>query len=1120
MEACEEGENVSGASFPLFHGSVDTDPALDLRRDEQGMNDVSNHNSSGFRNCTASSAVIGCQGDEQQMGVSEGSRIGNLADTSSKAIHLDKSSSTHTNYSNSEEEVVKELRNWLVTEKIPLKSGDGLLQILRKKRMPNLPACTKTFLKKESKFQPEPMAACDGSTGEFVYIEMERKLKMIVKPALEKVLELAFGIDGFSPFKSSTCTVWPILSKIDKREYRYRIFTVAVYAGDSKPKSANDFLKKFVEKLNHLLKNGIEIDGVIFKIRIKFFICDNPARAFLKLWIGHASFSACERCFVVGKKVNGVTVFLDTNAQRRTDDSFRNFADPDCHHGVTVLVFLEDLDFIYQFLLDPMHLGPGKRILDYLLGEPKKKKSRKSVKLSSALKLELQRGTEMIVGDIPDEFPRKVRPTSKYQHYKAVEHKFMLQYAAPIVFKKLMGGDLYKHLMLLSMGCRLLSGWNVETHVEKVRGIFLEFVQKAPSLYGQEFESLLVHCLIHICEDVEKYGLNLTELSAFEFESYLGSISRLLRSSTHLVVQYCNRMEETESYCIDTDENDAKAMEILIETKEAIHKIKHNGMILEETTSKSGLLSFSHLDSTSCRRFKKMSDTPSTDYLHHVRVEEDYEYALIRFRHQGPRKTIEAIDVVPTDWFSFNDYDSLQCKYLSSHHLQIKEKVLLLHKLVEQRGLASKDWPDFPLQPIGRAHTYEEALIKLEQLKTKENVLTDCEDGNESEKALITQLKRIISLEQQADLKRKMALDTSGGNCPTTKKLKTNSKTVNENQETLIPTDDHTDVHNSKSDVSSVVSDAPQIESQTNSMSGSETDTSHSHSSGFIDSKNNTNDQDASKSLTGDSLHVSEVQNIPVVDLSMVECKNDFETAVICCLNNVLERLGLLEISVKNLAKQQKESMRQKKLDSAQFCEKYHLELPLKTLNISKEFEKSLTSNGSLRRDLYAEFKSCLGGGLSITKTFGSILRKFMSKDVLLHYTAVKHQKSTCTNETPVDDQSDEDTLFEPLQFCKCMKSQEPPLTSVACYWRKPMLSRVAAKVNYTTMEDLLSSADGTSKHFKGKNRSNEYLKLVLSSKEAQSSEEKCDEDFTEGLLLSAMTFWEDAIFSKLTRQV
>ncbi|KAJ8685050.1 hypothetical protein QAD02_020843 [Eretmocerus hayati] len=303
------------------------------------------------------------------------------------------------------------------------------------------------------------MDASDGSTGEFVYIRIEKKHKMPIKPELHPGKDAGLVIDQVFCLRY---TSWGILETLGQP------------------------------------------------------------------WIS----KACKRCFIVGKKVNGVTVFLRTDAVRRTNESFRNFAGPDCHHGVTMLVFLEDLDFIYQFLLDPMHSvysGPGKRLLDFLLGEPKKKKCKEDVKLSSALKMELDRRTKMIKGDIPDEFPRKMREISKYHQYKAVEHTFMLQCAGPIVFKKIMQGDLYKHFMLLSMGCRLLSGRNVAAHVAQVRGLFLEFVQKAPSLYGQEFVSILVHCLIHICDDVERYGLNLAGLSAFEFGSYLGFISSWLR---------------------------------------------------------------------------------------------------------------------------------------------------------------------------------------------------------------------------------------------------------------------------------------------------------------------------------------------------------------------------------------------------------------------------------------------------------------------------------------------------------------------------------------------------------------------------------------------------------------
>ncbi|KAJ8667995.1 hypothetical protein QAD02_009658 [Eretmocerus hayati] len=139
------------------------------------MNDmsVSIQNISRATNCSGPPRDVATGADEEPMSGPE--RVGSSSYTSGGVARSEKHSSCCTDYGSSEEEDVRELRNWMVTEKISLKSGDGLLQILRKKRMPNLPACTKTFLKKESKFRAEPMDASDGSTGEFVYIGIEKK---------------------------------------------------------------------------------------------------------------------------------------------------------------------------------------------------------------------------------------------------------------------------------------------------------------------------------------------------------------------------------------------------------------------------------------------------------------------------------------------------------------------------------------------------------------------------------------------------------------------------------------------------------------------------------------------------------------------------------------------------------------------------------------------------------------------------------------------------------------------------------------------------------------------------------------------------------------------------------
>lgn len=57
---------------------------------------------------------------------------------------------------------------------------------------------------------------------------------------------------------------------------------VAVWCGDGKPTNLNGFLGSFVNELNELLCNGIHINNHSIEIKIRCFICDSPARAFIK----------------------------------------------------------------------------------------------------------------------------------------------------------------------------------------------------------------------------------------------------------------------------------------------------------------------------------------------------------------------------------------------------------------------------------------------------------------------------------------------------------------------------------------------------------------------------------------------------------------------------------------------------------------------------------------------------------------------------------------------------------------------------------------------------------------------------------------------------------------------
>lgn len=227
-----------------------------------------------------------------------------------------------------------------------------------------------------------------------------------------------------------------------------------------------------------------------------------------------------------------------------------------------------------------------KRILEYLL----KSDTRHTVRLSAGLKSELQRRTKLINSNIPEEFPRKMRSTTDYTKYKAVEFKFLALYAARrVVFQELVSTAVYNHLMLFTVACSLMCYDDPLPHIDSARKYFKQFVNEAVGIYGPSFLSLNVHNLIHLCDDVETTSCNFNELSAFCFESYLGSVSRMLRSPTHIATQYCRRVLEKEKFTKAVSKCDLK-IKIMVKKQDVICKLKFNGMVLSTTSPNSTIL--------------------------------------------------------------------------------------------------------------------------------------------------------------------------------------------------------------------------------------------------------------------------------------------------------------------------------------------------------------------------------------------------------------------------------------------------------------------------------------------------------------------------------------------------
>ena len=78
---------------------------------------------------------------------------------------------------------------------------------------------------------------------------------------------------------------------------RFRDFSpllVALYCGQSKPNNVEEYLSDVILELQQLQQEGIVHSGTTHQVSVRAFICDAPARAFLKCIKNHSGYNACE----------------------------------------------------------------------------------------------------------------------------------------------------------------------------------------------------------------------------------------------------------------------------------------------------------------------------------------------------------------------------------------------------------------------------------------------------------------------------------------------------------------------------------------------------------------------------------------------------------------------------------------------------------------------------------------------------------------------------------------------------------------------------------------------------------------------------------------------------------
>ena len=462
------------------------------------------------------------------------------------------------NVGNEPKKLSAELAEWAVEYNIRHQAINGLLKRLSRFDR-TLPKDARTLFTRNAKVTDSirPMRDMHGNGGEYIYFGMEKQLNQMLTNGLGNLIPdaniyLLFNVDGLPLYKSSSKQFWPILCKVEQNDEisskNFPPFPVAIFCGNSKPENAEIFLHDLINELKSFHRSGLMHRNEKYNIHTKAFVCDAPARAFIKCIKGHTGFWGCEKCSLKGiylKKEKKV-IFREMNARKRTDEDFRSHMQPGHHKQSSPLLSL-GIGLVSQVPLDYMHLiclGIMKRLLVYWLrGESK---VRISIHQSQLISQELIN----MKPSICHEFQRTPRTLLEVDRWKAVEFRLFLLYTGPIALRDILPSKLYHHFMLLHVSISILINPELHRqHCDYAEQLLKEFVANMCKFYG--FGSLVynVHNLLHIVDDVRSLGA-LDAFSAFPFENLLGRMKRMLRSGNKPLAQLCHRIAERSSLSV------------------------------------------------------------------------------------------------------------------------------------------------------------------------------------------------------------------------------------------------------------------------------------------------------------------------------------------------------------------------------------------------------------------------------------------------------------------------------------------------------------------------------------------------------------------------------------------
>lgn len=431
-----------------------------------------------------------------------------------------------------------ELAHVAIVNNIPHTTMTQLLQVMKNHpSLSFLPSDSRTLLK-----TPRVVNTISMSPGQYYHfgvgIGASRAIAIIGLCKVPDQINIQINIDGAPLSKSSSSQFWPILGMI-RNVTNDIVFPIGIYQGSRKPEDSNKLLEKFFYEANEMEIRGLVVQNRKLEVRFSF-VFDAPAMSYILKTRGHSGKFGCSKCETKGVWVRtpgsryGRQTFPETRANLRSDHSFRRRRQEQHHLGHSLLENLRYTKMVEDFPVDPMHLldlGVMRKLL--LIWTTGKHFSHR--KLSIELQTQLEKRINLLRPYIPSDFARKPRENALREigRWKATELNQFLCYTGPVVLKGLLSEDVYNHFLYLHAGARLMCHPKLckdQDVIDYCSVLFRKFVKCSIKLYGPHFVSYNVHNLIHLPEDVRRFGPTDT-YAAYPFENYNKKILGMVRKS-------------------------------------------------------------------------------------------------------------------------------------------------------------------------------------------------------------------------------------------------------------------------------------------------------------------------------------------------------------------------------------------------------------------------------------------------------------------------------------------------------------------------------------------------------------------------------------------------------------